>query len=454
MATQIGPVPSIMLSAGEASGDLHGRTLCRALMDLHPGVRLFGMGGGRMAAAGMEVIADPTGQAVVGTSEALWRIPELYRAYRALVARLRDERPRAHRGPRSGRAAPAAGRSRGCAAGGSRGGPHLRGDGGRRRRPDRLGHRDARGCAARRAHGRLLSRLASHRERRPPARARSVLVQPAEHRGRPRHRARDPPGRSHGTTAGLRGPQAPGRSGGGDGTAHRVQGSAGAARRARGRAARRDRGAAGGAAGMKVPAPLERAMAPVLGAMVVRLLAPTLRIRREEAAVDALWRAGAPAIYAVWHGRILLLPYLYGWRRARVLASRSRDGELVTRFVARFGLEAVRGSSSRGGAEALRLLARGLAEGRDAVVVPDGPRGPREIVKPGIVALARLSGAPIVPVALGASAEWQLRSWDDFRIPRPFARCVLRFGDVIRVPSDADRAAQEAARKEIEAVLS
>jgi len=84
-----------MLSAGEASGDLHGSTLCRALMDLHPGVRLFGMGGRRMAAAGMEVIADPTGEAVVGTSEALGRIPELYRAYRGLVTRLRDERPRA-----------------------------------------------------------------------------------------------------------------------------------------------------------------------------------------------------------------------------------------------------------------------------------------------------------------------------------------------------------------------
>jgi lipid-A-disaccharide synthase len=95
MATQIDPAPSIMLSAGEASGDLHGSTLCRALMDLHPGVRLFGMGGRRMAAAGMEVIADPTGEAVVGTSEALGRIPELYRAYRGLVTRLRDERPRA-----------------------------------------------------------------------------------------------------------------------------------------------------------------------------------------------------------------------------------------------------------------------------------------------------------------------------------------------------------------------
>jgi len=192
---------------------------------------------------------------------------------------------------------------------------------------------------------------------------------------------------------------------------------------------------------------------PAAAATIVRLLARTLQIRREEATVRGLWRDGTPAIYAVWHGRILLLPYLYGWRRARVLASRSRDGELLARFVTRFGLEAVRGSSSRGGAEALRLLARSLREGRDAVVAPDGPRGPREAVKPGLVTLARITGAPIVPMTLGASAEWRLGSWDEFRIPRPFARCVLRFGDPIRVPDGADRGAQEAARKEVEAAL-
>ena len=83
----------IMLSAGEASGDLHGAVLCRALRELEPGVRLVGMGGAHMAAAGMDVIVDPTGQAAVGTSEALGRIPALYRAYRALVKRLRLERP-------------------------------------------------------------------------------------------------------------------------------------------------------------------------------------------------------------------------------------------------------------------------------------------------------------------------------------------------------------------------
>jgi lysophospholipid acyltransferase (LPLAT)-like uncharacterized protein len=117
------------------------------------------------------------------------------------------------------------------------------------------------------------------------------------------------------------------------------------------------------------------------------------------------------------------------------------------------GLEVVRGSSSRGGAEALRTLARSLADGVSVMVVPDGPRGPREIVKPGVVTLAALSGAAIVPVALGASAEWRLRSWDRFRIPRPFARCVMRFAEPIAVARDADRDMREAARKEVEAAL-
>ena len=204
---------------------------------------------------------------------------------------------------------------------------------------------------------------------------------------------------------------------------------------------------------MKLWVTFRRSVAPALGATGVRMLALTLRVRREEATVTSFWREGTPTIYAVWHGRILLLPYLYGWRRAHVLASRSNDGELVSRFAGSFGLEPVRGSSSRGGTEALRLLARSLGQGHDAVVVPDGPRGPRETVKAGLVALARLSGAPIVPIALGASPSWRLRSWDEFVIPKPFARCVVRFGEPIRVPRTADRATQEAARKDVESAL-
>jgi lipid-A-disaccharide synthase len=85
--------PLIMLSAGEASGDLHGATMCRALLTLDPGVRLIGMGGPRMAAAGVEILVDPTAHAAVGTSEALGRVPGLYRAYTLLVNRLRVRRP-------------------------------------------------------------------------------------------------------------------------------------------------------------------------------------------------------------------------------------------------------------------------------------------------------------------------------------------------------------------------
>jgi lysophospholipid acyltransferase (LPLAT)-like uncharacterized protein len=204
---------------------------------------------------------------------------------------------------------------------------------------------------------------------------------------------------------------------------------------------------------MKVPGPLALAAGPALGAIAVRLLAATLRVRREEAKIAPLWAARAPLIYAMWHGRLLLLPYLYGHRGARTLTSRSRDGELVANWIRRFGLDPVRGSSSRGGGEALRVLTRALRSGHEVVVVPDGPRGPREVLKLGVIALARLSGAPIVPVAVGASREWRLRSWDEFRIPRPFARCVVRFGEPIHVSRAADRAGEEAARKEVEAAL-
>jgi lysophospholipid acyltransferase (LPLAT)-like uncharacterized protein len=204
---------------------------------------------------------------------------------------------------------------------------------------------------------------------------------------------------------------------------------------------------------MKIPGPLALAAGPVLGVIALRVLAGTLRIRREEATIAPLWAARSPLIYAMWHGRLLLLPYLYGHRGAHVLTSRSRDGELVARWIRRLGLDPVRGSSTRGGGEALRVLTRALRGGREVVVVPDGPRGPREVLKPGVIALARLSGAPIVPVAVGASREWRLRSWDEFRIPRPFARCVVRFGEPIHVSRAADRAGEEAARKEVEAAL-
>jgi lysophospholipid acyltransferase (LPLAT)-like uncharacterized protein len=195
-----------------------------------------------------------------------------------------------------------------------------------------------------------------------------------------------------------------------------------------------------------------------LGRAGLRLLGWSLRVSEVNASVvDKLWRPGStgPAVYAVWHGRMLMLPYLYGHRQTfHALASRSRDGEIMSRFVAGFGIRAVRGSSSRGSATALRGLARLLRdEGAHVVVVPDGPRGPRFVVKPGAVLLAHLGGAPIVPLGVGAAPRTVLRSWDAFVIPHPFARTVVVFGDPIRVEPGRDRAALERARQALEAAL-
>jgi lysophospholipid acyltransferase (LPLAT)-like uncharacterized protein len=204
---------------------------------------------------------------------------------------------------------------------------------------------------------------------------------------------------------------------------------------------------------MKV-ARLGRKLAPAAGSWALRLLAATLRLRREEKTVEPLWAAGSPVIYVVWHARLLLLPYLYRRRGFRALVSRSEDGAMVSDLLRRFGFVTVRGSSSRGGAEGLRALARAIGEGHSVVVVPDGPRGPREVLKAGVVVLARLSGAPVVPAALAASSEWRASSWDEFRIPKPFSRCVVRFGAPICVARKGDAAGEETARKEIEAALN
>ena len=197
------------------------------------------------------------------------------------------------------------------------------------------------------------------------------------------------------------------------------------------------------------------ALAPAAAHWAVRGLAATLRITEvgtEHAA--SFWERRAPLIYAIWHGRILMIPCLYARaKRVHVMASRSRDGELEARFLARFGFEVVRGSTTRGGAAALRSLVECLRRGREAAVAPDGPLGPPYVVQPGVIALARFSGVPILPLAFGAAPAWRLRSWDEFLVPKPFARGVVSFGPPLQVPHDADRPEQEALRKRLESTL-
>jgi lysophospholipid acyltransferase (LPLAT)-like uncharacterized protein len=166
--------------------------------------------------------------------------------------------------------------------------------------------------------------------------------------------------------------------------------------------------------------------------LLARLLFLTIRVRlRHEDRIDAARRSGRPLLYAFWHGRQLGL--LKGnperGKRLAILTSQSRDGQLQTGVMRCFGLEVVRGSSSRGGLAGLVGLTRKLRSGASVGMAVDGPRGPIFDAKPGIFALARQSGSPIVPISVGFSRYWELRrTWDGFRIPKPFATAWIVVG--------------------------
>jgi lysophospholipid acyltransferase (LPLAT)-like uncharacterized protein len=195
-----------------------------------------------------------------------------------------------------------------------------------------------------------------------------------------------------------------------------------------------------------------------LAATAVRALGATLRLNEDGvSALEPLWAARRPLIYVTWHGRILMIPWLTarlrrlrGARRVRVLASRSRDGELMASFAARFELAVVRGSSSRGGVEALGALVRAVRTGEDVAVVPDGPRGPAQRLQGGVVVLAAVTGAPVVPVGFAARPAHRLASWDRLLVPYPFARAAVVFGKPVSVARDAHR---ETSRGDLERLL-
>lgn len=138
---------------------------------------------------------------------------------------------------------------------------------------------------------------------------------------------------------------------------------------------------------------------------------------------------GNPVIYTLWHGRLLPLTYYHRDLGLTTLVSRSEDGEYIARVVEGWGYQTVRGSTSRGGSSGLRQLVRAVHEGRSLAITPDGPRGPRQKLQPGVLTVARLTGAAIMPVTAGCSRAWWPGSWDRFCIPKPFARVRLLYGE-------------------------
>lgn len=162
----------------------------------------------------------------------------------------------------------------------------------------------------------------------------------------------------------------------------------------------------------------------------------------------ALKRAGKGWIYAFWHQRQALLTYTHRGDGAHILVSRSKDGEIIAKVMELSGINAVRGSSSKGAAAATRELLEHAKAGRVIGFTPDGPKGPAREVKQGVLYLAQESGLPILPLASAASRSLVLeRSWDKFQVPLPFSRLALAYDPPIRVAPGDDLEAKKAELK-------
>jgi lysophospholipid acyltransferase (LPLAT)-like uncharacterized protein len=189
--------------------------------------------------------------------------------------------------------------------------------------------------------------------------------------------------------------------------------------------------------------------------LVERLVTVSLRCRWRDLSGLADTHPGKPVIFCLWHNRlaISMLVYRRHHRQLAALVSASKDGALLAAVLNKFGIEPVRGSSSRRGPQALLELTGRAQKGYDLAVTPDGPRGPRYVVQQGVIALAQLTGLPIVPVTCNTRWKICLKSWDHFQIPLPFSICELILNQPLLVPREADGFIREERRTELETSL-
>jgi lysophospholipid acyltransferase (LPLAT)-like uncharacterized protein len=195
-----------------------------------------------------------------------------------------------------------------------------------------------------------------------------------------------------------------------------------------------------------------------IGTILVRILLATLRVR----VVDNVGLLGKPQdrtlIWIFWHNRLMLFPHLIerylNQRKTAALTSASKDGEIVASFLSNFKVRSIRGSSSRRGAGALIEMKNLLAQGWDVGITPDGPRGPRYYLNPGVLKLAQKTGIPVLPANVEYSRCWRLKSWDGFMIPKPFSRVEITMGKLVEIKQTATDEEFEAERLRLEGALA
>ncbi len=179
-----------------------------------------------------------------------------------------------------------------------------------------------------------------------------------------------------------------------------------------------------------------RVAAGLAGAGIVGLRASvridTLHPERE----TELLERREPVIYTMWHGRMVLPALVHRHEGMVAMASRSKDGEIIARWMVRNGYAAARGSTGKGGGTALLEMIDLVRGGHTAAMTVDGPRGPARVVQPGVLRLARKTDAWILPHAGSSARPLFLRSWDRYLVPKPFSRCVVGYGEPFRIPAD------------------
>ena len=195
---------------------------------------------------------------------------------------------------------------------------------------------------------------------------------------------------------------------------------------------------------------------PPLAALLIKLLMLSCRLgqtKGQDREADALNRYGG-AIYPTWHQRMSYLAHFLGSRHVTAMISQSRDGEYAARIAQWLGFNNIRGSTSRGGTEALRAIIRTIKKGHNGGMLADGPQGPARVAKIGSVIMARNAGVPLIPITWGGDRCWMFNSWDRYLIPKPFSRVVVYIAEPIWVPKSAKGEALEEYRLLLEKRLN
>jgi len=201
-------------------------------------------------------------------------------------------------------------------------------------------------------------------------------------------------------------------------------------------------------------------LGPSLAYWTIRILGATMRFMEVNSEIPRSFiEKGTLAIGAFWHGRLLMMPCLESvhkesGRKMSFLVSAHWDGQVIGKAVERFGHRAILGSSTRRGLSAFHQMLKAQKDGYDVIVVPDGPKGPRQQVQIGIIELAKLTGCPIVPLSFSASRRKIFNTWDRFLLPCPFSKGVFIWGEPVYIDPDGDRAHLEEQRVLLEERLN